>query len=153
MKAFILFELFLVLFALYAIAHYEGGMQAVVPFLCLVIAFLFERVRRRRRFYRYSTKLKAQYSLKENNWNKCTVNTIARKGMGIVFNAEEIIDVGSTIDFAIYVPGGEEPVTIAGILRWIRQNKNIFVGGIEFPEILETDKFVKLSLRYSWEHE
>ena len=153
MRTFVLLELLFVLFACYAISQFEGGIKLIVPLLCLAIAFKMERIRRRRRFYRYSTKLKAQYSLKENDWNKCTVNTIARKGMGIVFNAEEIIDVGSTIDFAIYVPGGEEPVTIAGILRWIRQNKNIFVGGIEFPEILETDKFVKLSLRYSWEHE
>ena len=112
MKAFILFELFLVLFALYAIAHYEGGMQAVVPFLCLVIAFLFERVRRRRRFYRYSTKLKAQYSLKENNWNKCTVNTIARKGMGIVFNAEEIIIKGKPPA----LPGDSQSLTFPGVL-------------------------------------
>ena len=153
MRVFVLFELFLVLFAFYAIARYEGGIKLVVSFLCLAIAFLLERVRRRRRFYRYSTRLKAQYSLKENDWNKCTVNTIARKGMGIIFNAQEIISVGSTIHFAINVPGEDEPVTIDGILRWIRQNKSDFVGGIEFPEVLETDTFVKLSLRYSWEHE
>ena len=73
--------------------------------------------------------------------------------MGIVFHNQELIDVASTIHFAIYVPGEEEPVTLEGILKWIKQNKNDFVGGVEFPEILETDKFVKLSLRYSWEHE
>jgi len=65
MRAFIFFELFLVLFAFYAFLKYEGGMQAVVPFQCLIIAFLFERVRRRRRFFRYSTRLKAQYFLQE----------------------------------------------------------------------------------------
>ena len=153
MKVFILFELFLVLFALYAIAHYEGGIKLVVSLLCLTIAYLFERIRRRRRFYRYNTRLQAQYSLKDNNWKRCTVNTIARKGMGIVFHNQELIDVASTIHFAINVPGEEEPVTLEGILKWIKQNKNDFVGGVEFPEILETDKFVKLSLRYSWEHE
>jgi hypothetical protein len=153
MRTFVLFELFLVLFAFYTIAYYEGWIKLVVSVLCLAIAFLFERVRRRRRYYRYSTRLKAQYSLKGDDWNKCTVNTIARKGMRIIFNAQEIINVGSTIHFSINVPGEEEPVTIDDILRWIRQNKSDFVGGIEFPRILETDTFVKLSLRYSWEHE
>ncbi len=154
MRAFIFFELFLVLFAFYAISEYEGGMQAVVPFLCLVIVFLFERVRRRRRFFRYSTRLKAQYFLQEevSGWKECTVITAARKGMGIIFRAQEKVDIGSTIHFAITVPKEEEPVMIKGMLKWIRQRKDNLVGGIEFAEILDTDTFVKLSLRYSWEH-
>ena len=153
MRTFVFLELLFVLFACYAILQFEGGIKLIVSVPCLAIAFKMERIRRRRRFYRYSTRLKAQYSLKENNWNKCTVNTIARKGMGIVFHNRELIDVASTIHFVINIPGEEEPVTVAGILRWIRQNKNDFVGGIEFEDILDTDTFVKLSLRYSWEHE
>jgi hypothetical protein len=156
MKAFVFFELFLVLFAFYAFWEYEGGMQAVVPFQCLIIAFLFERVRKRRRFSRYSTRLKAQYFLQEeaSAWKECTVITAARKGMGITFHAQKKIDIGSTIHFAITVPKEEEPVMVKGTLKWIRKRKreNDFVSGIEFAKILDTNTFVKLSLRYSWEH-
>jgi hypothetical protein len=72
--------------------------------------------------------------------------------MGIIFRAQEKIDIGSTIHFAITVPPEEEPVMIKGMLKWIRQRKDNLVGGIEFAEILDTDTFVKLSLRYSWKH-
>jgi len=47
MGAFSLFELFLVFFAFYALLKFEGGVRAVVPILCLVVVFLFERVQRR----------------------------------------------------------------------------------------------------------
>ena len=47
MGAFSLFELFLVIFAFYAILKYEGGMKIVVPILCLVTVFLFERLKGR----------------------------------------------------------------------------------------------------------
>ncbi len=45
MNLFTLFELFLVVFTFYAILNYEGTMRAVVPLLCLVTMFLFERLR------------------------------------------------------------------------------------------------------------
>ena len=47
MRIFSLFELFLVVFSLYAIFQYEGGMRVLVPILCLVAVFLFERLQGR----------------------------------------------------------------------------------------------------------
>jgi len=44
MGLFTLFELFLVIFSLYAILKYEGGMRILVPVMCLVAVFLFERL-------------------------------------------------------------------------------------------------------------
>ena len=43
MRVFSLFELFLTIFALYAILELEGDMRVVVSSLCLLTSFLFER--------------------------------------------------------------------------------------------------------------
>ena len=47
MGLFSLFELFLVVFTLYAVLKYEGGMRILVPIMCLVAVFLFERLQAR----------------------------------------------------------------------------------------------------------
>lgn len=47
MGLFTLLELFLVLFTFYAIYNYEGGMRILVPILCLVVVFLFEKIQGR----------------------------------------------------------------------------------------------------------
>ena len=47
MRAFSLFELFLTVFAIYAIFKFEGGTRIVVPILCLGVVFLFERLRKK----------------------------------------------------------------------------------------------------------
>jgi len=47
MGIFSLFELFLVIFTFYAVFKYEGGMKFLIPILCLVAVFLFERLRGR----------------------------------------------------------------------------------------------------------
>jgi len=47
MGLFSLFELFLVLFTIYALFKYEGGTRILVPLLCLVAVYLFERLQGR----------------------------------------------------------------------------------------------------------
>ena len=47
MRTFSLFELFLTVVAIYALFKFEGGTRVVVPLLCLVIVFLFERLRKK----------------------------------------------------------------------------------------------------------
>jgi len=47
MRIFSLFELFLAVFAFYAV--YEGEMKVLVPCLCLVTAFLFEKLQEKAR--------------------------------------------------------------------------------------------------------
>ncbi len=49
MRALALFELFLSVFAFYAVFKYEGDMRIVAPVLCLFTAFLFGRVRIRQK--------------------------------------------------------------------------------------------------------
>ena len=45
MKIYTLFELFLTVFAFYAILEFEGDMRIFIPSLCLLTSFLFGRQR------------------------------------------------------------------------------------------------------------
>ena len=47
MKTITLFELFLALFALYALFTYKTGTALIIPVLCLLTIFLFEKLRQR----------------------------------------------------------------------------------------------------------
>jgi hypothetical protein len=47
MKTITLFELFLALFALYALFNYKTGTDVIIPLLCLFTIFLFEKLRQR----------------------------------------------------------------------------------------------------------
>lgn len=47
MKTITLFELFLALFALYAIATYKTGTDIIISVMCLFTIFLFEKLRQR----------------------------------------------------------------------------------------------------------
>jgi len=49
MRAFFLFELFLVLFACYVNIHYEGGERVLILVFCSVTVLLFEVLRARRK--------------------------------------------------------------------------------------------------------
>ena len=101
----------------------------------------------KRRFTRFTTQLKGQYFLKERKkgWQECTITVVSRKGLGAEFHTQEIIKPGSTAQFEINVPGELEPITVKGILRWIKKKGNDFIGGIEFAEMLDDLTFAKLS--------
>jgi hypothetical protein len=45
MKVYTFFELFITVFALYAILEFERDMRIIVPSLCLLTSFLFGRLR------------------------------------------------------------------------------------------------------------
>jgi hypothetical protein len=47
MRVFPLFELFLAVFTIYAIFKFDGGMRVLIPTLCLVAIFPFERLRKK----------------------------------------------------------------------------------------------------------
>ena len=65
MGVFSLFELFLVLFTFYAILEYEGGMRILVPILCLVAVFLFERLQGRLKDDEEAKKRLLKYKLED----------------------------------------------------------------------------------------
>ena len=45
MKVYTLFELFITVFAFYAILEFEGDLRIIIPSLCLLTSFLFGRLR------------------------------------------------------------------------------------------------------------
>ena len=91
---------------------------------------------------RFDTDLKGRYFIKElgKRWGNCTVFDVSRTGMGIKFYTPETIDLGSTITIEIEVPSELEPMSVKGILRWIKQADNEFIGGIELTEVLDEIK-------------
>ena len=66
MGIFSLFELFLVLFTFYAILKYEGGMRIIVPILCLIAVFLFERLQGRLKEDEAAKKRLLMYKLEDH---------------------------------------------------------------------------------------
>jgi hypothetical protein len=99
-----------------------------------------------RGFIRFFSQLKGRYVLedKEGDWEECTIINANRKGMGIKFHTREVINIGATIYLEIFVSTEFEPLNVTGILKWIKEGENNFVGGIELTEMLEEDKFAKL---------
>jgi Tfp pilus assembly protein PilZ len=98
---------------------------------------------------RFETNLKGRYFVKEYGklWGNCTVFDVSRTGMGIKFHTSEAIDVGSTVTIAIEVPSELEPMSVKGILRWIKQGENEFLGGIELTEVLDEITSLIIMLR------
>ena len=98
---------------------------------------------------RFDTNLKGRYFIKElgKRWGNCTVFDVSRTGMGIKFHTPETIDVGSTITIEIEVPSELEPMSVKGILRWIKPVDNEFLGGIELTEVLDEIKSLIIMLR------
>ena len=76
MGVFSLFELFLVVFSLYAILKYEGGMRILVPIMCLVVVFLFERLQARLKEDEEARKRLLKYKLED--YRKKSVQTIPK---------------------------------------------------------------------------
>jgi len=90
----------------------------------------------RRRFSRISKELKAQYLIERGGgWKKCKVTDVSREGMGITFQTSEKINVGTTIHLKIFVPTESTPVNAKGVLKWIEEKGNNFIGGIKWYKI------------------
>jgi len=91
----------------------------------------------KRSFARFFIQLKAQYSLKErkNVSEECTIFDISRKGIGVEFNNQ--IKLGSTIYMTLYFPAELDSLQVKGIVKWIKQCGDRFLGGIELTEVLD----------------
>ncbi len=97
---------------------------------------------------RFSTNLKGRYFIKEvaKHWGNCTIFDVSRSGIGIRFHTSEKIEVGSTIEVEIEIPSELQPMSVRGILRWIKQADNEFVGGIQLTEVLDEIKSLIIML-------
>jgi len=93
-----------------------------------------------RKSKRFSTNLNAQYFLVESKGNgkECTVINVSSNGAGLEFYTPARIDIGSNLVLKIFAPKATDPVTVKGIVRWVKQGEKDFVGGIEV--VLKSDK-------------
>jgi len=99
--------------------------------------------------------LKAQYFLEDKGgkWEKCTVMNMIRIGVGVKFHKRKKINIGSTVYLEVFLPKEPEVVSVKGVLKWFALvGDDSFLGGIEFSEALEEDKFAGLCSIYAGEH-
>jgi hypothetical protein len=100
----------------------------------------------RRGFFRVLTNLKGQYVLqdKKNSLEKCTIINIHHKGFGLEFYTPKKIKLGSSLLFDIFGSDKSEPMTIKGKVKWIKERKRYFIGGIAVTSKTDEDKLAKL---------
>jgi len=105
-----------------------------------------EKMKEQRREPRIPTQRKAHYFLKEGTsiLKECTVIDVSHKGMGIRFNTSEELHLGSTVIIDLTNSPVRESLYVAGLLRWIEEGVNFFIGGIELTESLDDITLLKL---------
>ena len=99
-----------------------------------------------RNFYRFLPPfLKAQYFSREgkNLKEQCTIFNISRKGVGLKFHTDKKIKIGTTIHLEVFVPRKSEPISVKGIVTWVKRCGDDFTGGIELSELLEDVTWAK----------
>ena len=88
-----------------------------------------------RDYRRVELQHRAQFTLKEGNrgLEECTLINVNKnlKGIGIRFHTSKEIKINSIIIIDLLTTGELGPICITGILRWIEQTGNNFVGGME----------------------
>lgn len=97
-------------------------------------------------YTRVELQRRAQFILKEEDrgLEECTLVNINKnlKGIGVIFHTRKAIKINSIIIIDLLIPGELGPVCVTGILRWIRQTGNDFLGGMEL--IGNTNKLKRL---------
>lgn len=94
----------------------------------------------KRKSRRFTTSLKAHYSLgeSEGDGKECTVINVSGNGAGLEFYTHEKLGVNADITLKIFAPEATDPIRVKGILRWVNQGEKDFVGGVEV--VLQSDK-------------
>jgi hypothetical protein len=96
-------------------------------------------MKEKRRFPRTSLPQKAQFFGK-NGWEDCLITEVSRKGIGVKFYTREKIVTGSIMHLKVKVPHEPNPVMVKGVLRWLEEEEDHFVGGIEWYQIERAKK-------------
>jgi hypothetical protein len=81
--------------------------------------------------------LKAQFCVEgeKRDWEGSVIINVSREGLGVTFQTHKKIKVGSTIYLKIFMSAASEPVNAKGVLKWIREEGDVFIGGIELHVI------------------
>ena len=93
----------------------------------------------RRKFPRSSLPLKAAF-FGANGWENCTINEVSRKGMGVLFFTLAEINTSSIIHLKVLLPNEKQPVTVRGVLKWMQNKGDFFIGGIEWLRVTKPMK-------------
>ena len=98
-----------------------------------------------RQYVRYPTQREAFYCMYEQMSHKheCTIINISRKGMGVVFNRRNGIQIGVPIRIEIPIATALESIIVSGMVKWIDDTESSCLGGIELSKELSDVKFSK----------
>jgi len=100
----------------------------------------------KRKSRRFPIHLKAHYFTgeREGNGKKCTIINVSRDGAGFEFYTDERIVVGTLPLLEISCPELIEPANVEGIVKWVKQGKMDFIGGIEVTSRSDEDTLSSL---------
>ena len=78
---------------------------------------------------------RAKFTLKDEKrgWEDCTLLNLNQnfQGVGIRFHTTHDIKINAIVIIDVSVDGGDESLSIAGIVRWIKKDEDYLTGGIE----------------------
>ena len=99
------------------------------------------------KYKRYPTQREAHYFLKgtEGPGEACTIVNICRKGMGIIFHPDVVIDVGTIIRVSVPIAGSSKPIELSGTLKWLDKMGFDIIGGIDLMYELNDVQLSKLN--------
>jgi len=90
-------------------------------------------MKERRRAIRFPTNLKGKYSKleKRRDWKECVIINVSYSGMAVRFNTSSPPVLGSTVKLKIPLGKEDELLNVIGILMWLEEGVNFFVGGVK----------------------
>ena len=94
---------------------------------------------KRRKFPRTALPQKARF-FGAKGWEDCTITDASREGLSIQFYTTEKIKAGSLIHLKVLMPSEPNPVDVKGMLKWIEEKGEHFIGGVELYHI---DRVIK----------
>ena len=74
----------------------------------------------------------------------CSIVTINRKGMGILFHTDVEMSIGIAIRVEVAVPGTSKTMSVSGNLRWFDKMEIDSIGGIELVKELNEEEVSRL---------
>jgi hypothetical protein len=101
-----------------------------------------------RRTWRFPKYLRGSFYSDEvkGKRKECTIINISLNGAGLDFYTSETVSVNSKLILEIFPPDGEEPVSVEGKIRWVKQGRKDCVCGVQLTEKLNKAKMEMLRM-------
>jgi len=96
-------------------------------------------MKEKRKFPRSTLPQKAKF-FGAKGWEDCLIIEASREGLRVKFFTDEKINEGAIIQLKVLAPSEPKPVMVKGLLRWIKKEREHFVGGIK---VLRIDRGVR----------